>query len=70
MGLVNGMLRRAAFAGVIFLGLLVLTYLGITSLPLGFLPDEDQGYLFANVELPDGASVERTERSWIASMRR
>ena len=61
MGLVNGMLRRAAFAGVIFVVLLVLTFLGITSIPMGFLPDEDQGYLFANIELPDGASMERTK---------
>lgn len=31
-----------------------------TSVPAGFLPDEDQGYVFAGVQLPDGASLQRT----------
>src|SRR4029077_13261829 len=30
-------------------------------LPSGFLPVEDQGYLFAVIQLPDGASLQRTE---------
>ena len=30
--------------------------------PAGFIPQQDQGYLIINVQLPDGASVERTER--------
>jgi HAE1 family hydrophobic/amphiphilic exporter-1 len=30
-------------------------------LPKGFVPDEDQGYLFVNVQLPDAASMERTD---------
>ncbi len=30
-------------------------------LPAGFVPDEDQGYLFVNVQLPDAASMERTD---------
>jgi HAE1 family hydrophobic/amphiphilic exporter-1 len=30
-------------------------------LPSSFLPDEDQGYLFVNVQLPDAASMERTD---------
>ncbi len=61
MGLVNTMLRRMSLSMLIFGGLLVATYFGITALPSGFLPDEDQGYFFANVQLPDGASMERTE---------
>ncbi len=32
-----------------------------TSMPKGFLPQEDQGYLFASVQLPEAASLERTE---------
>ena len=31
-----------------------------TSMPKGFLPQEDQGYLFASVQLPEAASLERT----------
>ena len=34
----------------------------ITSLPSTFLPDEDQGALFVNVQLPDAASLQRTDR--------
>ena len=32
-----------------------------SSMPKGFLPQEDQGYFFASVQLPDSASLERTE---------
>lgn len=31
------------------------------SMPKSFLPEEDQGYLFANIQLPDSASLQRTE---------
>lgn len=34
---------------------------GYNSLPKSFLPDEDQGYFFVNVQLPDGASLNRTD---------
>src|SRR5207244_3152037 len=30
--------------------------------PTGFIPQQDKGYLILNVQLPDSASVERTER--------
>src|ERR1700756_2746788 len=31
-------------------------------IPAGFLPVEDQGYFFAVIQLPDGASLQRTEQ--------
>lgn len=34
---------------------------GLSRVPTGFLPIEDQGYLLAAVQLPDGASLERTQ---------
>ncbi len=34
---------------------------GVRTLPTGFLPNEDQGVLFVDVRLPDGASAERTD---------
>jgi len=50
---------------VIGLGILVLLSFGswnlLTSLPTGFVPDEDQGYFFSSFTLPDGASMERTQ---------
>jgi HAE1 family hydrophobic/amphiphilic exporter-1 len=51
-------------AGRTLVGLAVLTggaaFFG-WRLPGGFVPDEDQGYLFVNVQLPDAASMERTD---------
>jgi HAE1 family hydrophobic/amphiphilic exporter-1 len=35
---------------------------GLSRVPTGFIPIEDQGYLLAAVQLPDGASLERTRR--------
>src|SRR5207253_10632158 len=34
---------------------------GLSRVPTGFIPIEDQGYLLAAVQLPDGASLERTQ---------
>src|SRR5262249_49946248 len=38
-----------------------LTYWSFTHTPTGFIPSQDKGYLLVNVQLPDAASVERTE---------
>jgi len=35
---------------------------GLSRVPTGFIPIEDQGYLLAAVQLPDGASLERTQK--------
>ena len=59
---VGWLIRLAVIALVVYGGLLLLTYLGFRSVPGGFIPQQDQGYLVVNVELPEGASVERTER--------
>jgi HAE1 family hydrophobic/amphiphilic exporter-1 len=52
-------LRWAALA--LFATGLVVTYGIYSRIPAGFLPVEDQGYLFAVIQLPDGASLQRTE---------
>ena len=36
-------------------------YLLFENTPISFLPEEDQGYFFVNVQTPSGASLERTE---------
>ena len=41
--------------------LLVATWLTLTGRPTGFLPEEDQGYFFVNVQLPDAAKLGRTD---------
>lgn len=55
-------LVRVAFVAIIIVGgaIAVIVTLGGT-LPQGFLPSEDQGYLMVDVQLPDGAALERTE---------
>jgi hydrophobe/amphiphile efflux-1 (HAE1) family protein len=52
--------RRVAISMIVFLGLVAFTGWSFVQLPTGFLPTEDQGYVFANVQLPDAASLERT----------
>ena len=45
-----------------FGGLLALTWLLFTLTPVGFIPQQDKGYLVADITLPDGASVQRTSQ--------
>jgi len=53
--------RKWALTLVLLLGLTLVSGLLGGRLPTGFVPDEDQGYLFVNVQLPDAASMERTD---------
>ena len=57
---VKRMLRRAGIALSVVLVLFGATFALFKILPSGFLPFEDQGYFFVNVQLPDGASLGRT----------
>ncbi len=57
-----GILTRKAVRSVVFVAvLLVLIFLMGKSLPTGFVPEEDQGYILIDVGLPDAASLERTD---------
>ncbi|NVO14810.1 MAG: efflux RND transporter permease subunit [Rhodoplanes sp.] len=58
--------RLVAFAiptTVAGLALIGLSFYGLSSVPTGFLPSEDQGYLVIAVNLPDAASASRTEKA-------
>jgi multidrug efflux pump len=59
---VGRVLRYSAVVLVLYAGLLVLTYWQFDHAPTGFVPQQDKGYLLLNVQLPDSASVERTQR--------
>jgi hydrophobic/amphiphilic exporter-1 (mainly G- bacteria), HAE1 family len=55
------LIHKSAFAMV---GLVVVAIAAVflgSSLPSGFLPTEDQGYMFLALQLPDGASAQRTD---------
>ena len=60
--LVRGLLRMSFVLLLVYGGLLAMTGLGFKVVPKGFIPDQDKGYLVVNVQLPDGASLERTDR--------
>ncbi len=53
--------RRAVLIVVVYAGLIGGTVWMFGHLPSGFLPEEDQGYFFIEVQLPDAASLTRTE---------
>ncbi len=59
---VGGLLRVSWLVLLVYGGLLALTWWGFVKCPAGFIPAQDKGYLLVNVQLPDAASVERTER--------
>ncbi len=54
------MVRHAKTTMLVFVGLITATFWAFTSLPTGFLPDEDQGYALVAVQLPGAASQART----------
>uniref|UniRef100_UPI0027397C31 efflux RND transporter permease subunit n=1 Tax=Stenotrophomonas sp. YIM B06876 TaxID=3060211 RepID=UPI0027397C31 len=60
-GLVARMLRRAGRYLVIYAAIIGVVALVYTRLPTSFLPGEDQGTLLVNVQLPPGATLERTK---------
>ncbi|MGK6317097.1 efflux RND transporter permease subunit [Neorhizobium sp. DT-125] len=55
--------RRLALAGLLFVAVVGGIYGFYRVLPTGFVPAEDQGYLFMNVQLPNAASLERTQQT-------
>jgi multidrug efflux pump len=61
-GVIVGLLLKLSIVVVAaYIGLMALTYYGFTSVPVGFIPEQDKGFLVVNAMLPDGASIERTE---------
>ncbi len=57
----GALLRKSAVAVVLLIGFAVAgPWIG-GKLPTSFVPDEDQGYFYVNVQLPNAASMQRTE---------
>ena len=60
--IIHRALKRTLLLGSAFLALIALLgYLALIT-PTGFVPEEDQGFLFIDVQLPDAASGNRTAR--------
>src|SRR5205823_11894896 len=54
------LVRKTAVVAVLLVGFGVAAGFFANRVPSSFLPDEDQGYAFVNLQLPNGASLERT----------
>ncbi|WP_043307341.1 efflux RND transporter permease subunit [Pseudomonas sp. ML96] len=61
VGTVKRVLRGSSIALFVYAGLLALGYLGFSSTPTGFVPQQDKQYLVAFAQLPDAATLDRTE---------
>ena len=59
-GLIRWTVRLVLIVVLVFVGLVALTGWSFSTLPTGFVPTEDQGYVFVDVQLPDAASKQRT----------
>jgi HAE1 family hydrophobic/amphiphilic exporter-1 len=61
--LIARMVSRSGLMAALALALIAATGYGFSRVPTGFLPIEDQGYMIALVQLPDGSSLERTQKT-------
>ncbi|MCU0872088.1 MAG: efflux RND transporter permease subunit [Pirellulaceae bacterium] len=62
-GTAVAMLLRTCVIGLaVYGGLMFLTFLGFRAAPIGFIPEQDKGYLVVNAQLPDGASLDRSDQ--------
>jgi hydrophobe/amphiphile efflux-1 (HAE1) family protein len=59
---VASILRRSSIALVVYAGLVALTLFGFNKVPHGFVPTQDKQYLVAFAQLPDAATLDRTEK--------
>ncbi len=57
---VGRLVRGSLLVLGVYAGLVALTYFVFTSAPTGFVPDQDQGRLIVGIQLPDSASLDRT----------
>ncbi len=58
---VAGVMRKSGIALAVYAGLILLTVFGFARVPTGFVPTQDKGYLIAFAQLPDAATLDRTE---------
>jgi hydrophobe/amphiphile efflux-1 (HAE1) family protein len=58
---VSKLIRRSSIALLVYAGLVALTFFTFKKVPSGFVPAQDKQYLVAFAQLPEGASLERTD---------
>jgi HAE1 family hydrophobic/amphiphilic exporter-1 len=57
----GALIRKSAIAFIVLLACGILAGFFSAKLPSSFLPDEDQGYMYMNLQLPNASSLQRTE---------
>lgn len=60
--LIGRMASRSGLFALLAVAIIGAAGYGLSRIPTGFLPIEDQGYLLVTVQLPDGAALERTNK--------
>ncbi len=58
---VSNVLRKSVVALILYTGLVILTGWSFNKIPTGFVPTQDKQYVVAFTQLPEGASLDRTE---------
>ena len=61
VGVCRFLIHKSVIALILLVGAVVLTGMFGKKIPTSFLPDEDQGYCFAGIQLPDAASLQRND---------
>jgi len=61
VSLITRLVHHSKLVSMIGLLLVGLSIFGLARIPTGFIPLEDQGYVMMNIQLPDGATLNRTE---------
>jgi multidrug efflux pump len=61
VGILRRVVRLAALAMAVYVGLLLVTFFAFRSVPTGFIPQQDKGYLLCVLQMPDAASLDRTD---------
>jgi multidrug efflux pump len=59
--LTGRLLRRSAIALTVYAGLVGLAWFGFSATPQGFIPQQDKQYLVAFAQLPEAATIDRTD---------
>src|SRR6266436_6662056 len=60
--LIGGLVRHSNISVIFALMVIGIAGYGLSRVPTGFIPIEDQGYLLVAAQLPDGAALDRTQR--------
>lgn len=59
---ITKMLGRPGISMLVFLVLAAAAFYGFVKWPTSYIPEEDMGYFMTSIQLPTGASLERTEK--------